>query len=42
MKRRTMMGTAAAAAVAPTGFAKGAFAQSANEKIRKINFYTWP
>jgi len=37
-----MMGTAAAAAVAPTGFAKGAFAQSANEKIRKINFYTWP
>ncbi|MBS0523317.1 MAG: twin-arginine translocation pathway signal protein [Proteobacteria bacterium] len=42
MKRRTMMGTAAAAAVAPTGFAKGALAQSANEKIRKINFYTWP
>lgn len=37
MKRRTMMGTAAAAAVAPQ-----AFAQSANEKIRKINFYTWP
>jgi len=37
MKRRTMMGTAAAAAVAPK-----AFAQSANEKIRKINFYTWP
>jgi peptide/nickel transport system substrate-binding protein len=36
------MGTAAAAAVAPTGFTKGAFAQSANEKIRKINFYTWP
>lgn len=42
MKRRTMMGTAAAAAVAPNTLARGAFAQSANEKIRKINFYTWP
>jgi peptide/nickel transport system substrate-binding protein len=37
MKRRTLIGTAAAATVAPT-----AFAQDASEKIRKINFYTWP
>ncbi len=37
MKRRTLIGTAAAAAVAPK-----AFAQEANEKIRKINLYTWP
>lgn len=42
MKRRTMMGTAAAAAVAPNTLVRGAFAQNANEKIRKINFYTWP
>jgi len=40
MKRRTLMGTAAAAAIAPTGVTTGAFAQEANEKIRKINFYT--
>jgi peptide/nickel transport system substrate-binding protein len=37
-----MMGAAAAAAVAPNALVSGAFAQSANEKIRKINFYTWP
>jgi peptide/nickel transport system substrate-binding protein len=42
MKRRTLMGAAAAAAVAPNTLARGAFAQEANEKIRKINFYTWP
>ena len=38
MKRRTLMGTAAAAAVAPAA----AFAQNANEKVRKINLYSWP
>jgi peptide/nickel transport system substrate-binding protein len=37
MKRRTLIGTAAAAAVAPQ-----AFAQEAGEKIRKINLYSWP
>src|SRR5579871_6322665 len=38
MKRRTLMGTAAAAAIAP----KAALAQAAAEKVRKINLYTWP
>ena len=37
MKRRTMIATAAATAVAPK-----AFAQNATEKVRKINLYTWP
>jgi peptide/nickel transport system substrate-binding protein len=37
MKRRTLVAAAGIAAVAPK-----AFAQDASEKIRKINFYTWP
>ena len=37
MKRRTLIGSAAAAAVAPS-----ALAQDAKEKIRKINLYSWP
>ena len=42
MKRRTLIGTAAAAAVSPLGVTNGAFAQNAQEKVRKINLYTWP
>jgi peptide/nickel transport system substrate-binding protein len=38
MKRRTLIGTAAAAAVTPSA----AFAQNANEKVRKLSLYTWP
>jgi peptide/nickel transport system substrate-binding protein len=37
MKRRTLVAAAGLAAVAPK-----AFAQSAAEKVRKINLYTWP
>jgi peptide/nickel transport system substrate-binding protein len=37
MKRRALIGAAAATAVAPK-----AFAQGATEKVRKINLYTWP
>ena len=37
MKRRTVVAAAAIAAVAPK-----AFAQNAQEKVRKINLYTWP
>ena len=35
MKRRALIGTAAAAAVSPK-----AFAQGPTEKVRKINLYT--
>ena len=37
MKRRTLIGTAAATAVAPK-----AFAQGPTEKVRKLNLYSWP
>jgi peptide/nickel transport system substrate-binding protein len=41
MKRRTLVTAAGLAAVAPVAATK-AFAQSATEKVRKINLYTWP
>lgn len=42
MRRRTLVAAAGLAAVAPNTLARGAFAQNAQEKVRKINLYTWP
>ncbi|HTE82782.1 MAG TPA: ABC transporter substrate-binding protein, partial [Reyranella sp.] len=42
MKRRTLVAAAGLAAIAPNTIARGAFAQNAAEKVRKINLYTWP
>jgi peptide/nickel transport system substrate-binding protein len=42
MKRRTLVAAAGIAAIAPNTIARGAFAQNAQEKVRKINLYTWP
>jgi peptide/nickel transport system substrate-binding protein len=42
MKRRTLVAAAGLAAVAQNTLARGAFAQNAKEKVRKINLYTWP
>src|SRR5476651_920911 len=42
MKRRDLIGAAAATALTSKAIAPKAFAQNATEKVRKINLYTWP
>ena len=42
MKRRALIGAAAATALTSKAIAPKAFAQNATEKVRKINLYTWP